>query len=109
MIEAGEEEFGILDLPSGYAKGNCYMFYQTYHGLPIMQSSISRKLGRSLIDSLDMAELEKQRAELKAYWVKYIIIHKKLVTPNRPPNLEQYRQWYQQVYKDSSHAVWSVY
>ncbi len=108
-LEKTGEQYGILDLPSGYGEVNRYMFYQTYHHLPIVQGWTSRRIGRTLIDSLDLNDLGHQKAQLTSSRVKYVIIHKNLITPGRPPHPEEYQNWYRRFYEDSTTVVWQVY
>jgi hypothetical protein len=108
-LEKTGEQYGILDLPSGYGEVNRYMFYQTYHHLPIVQGWTSRRIGRTLIDTLDLNNLEHQKAQLTSSRVKYVVIHKNLVTPGRPPHPEEYQNWYSRFYEDSTTVVWQVY
>ncbi len=79
MMEHGGERYGVLDLPSGYAEVDRYMMYQSFHKLPIVQGWASRKIGKSLIDRLDFADLNRQREQLLEAKVKYVVIHKEFL------------------------------
>lgn len=108
-LERTGERYGILDLPSGYGEVDRYMLYQTYHHIPIVQGWTSRRIGSTLIDRLELNDLARQKAQLTSARVKYVVIHKNLVTPGRPPHPEEYRNRYRRYYEDSTTVVWQVY
>lgn len=109
IIKQDTDEFGILDLPSGYEQVNRYMLYQTYHHLPMVQGWASRKTDESLIDHLEFSDLARQREQLTSNRVKYIVVHKALMTPGNPPHADEYDDWYTPVLDDSECIVYRVY
>jgi len=113
-INNEKEIFGILDLPSGpYVNRSLYMMYQIYHGFPIAQGAVARKTGTALIDYLDIKDFDNQKKQLLENKVKYIVIHKKLITPFitewYPVNITQYKENYKAIYEDEENIVLQVY
>lgn len=109
ISEDSEQDFAILDLPSGYEENESYMLYQTLHQRPILQGFIARKIGHSLIDRLEVKDLEEQKKQLEKNKVKYIVIHKEFVSLKKPLDIEPYHRTYQSVYKDAGQEVFRVY
>ena len=108
QIPDTHEEFGILDLPRGYIAVNSYMFYQTGHGCPIVQGWASRKIGKTLIDRLDLVDLNVQKQQLTEAKVKYIVLHDDLqIEDSIPPG--PYREVYELLYEDSNKVLLKVY
>jgi hypothetical protein len=68
--------FGVLDLPNGYAESNFYMMQQACHGRPIAQGTVSRQLAPSLMDRLETKDLAAQRRQLAQAGIKYILLHR---------------------------------
>ncbi len=101
--------FGILDLPIGAREGNRYMMYQTFHGFPLVASEIDRRKRDKLIDELDFDDLDVQKKQLRENNVKYIVIHKKLVTQSNNINLLSYENLYEDIYADKENMVLRVY
>ena len=101
-------EFGVLDLPKGYVEANTYMMYQTFHHLPIAEGSISRKIGTSLIDRVDLEDLAHQKQELLQARIRFIVIHKKFL-PRPTLDPAEYRASYPVFYDDSQTTVFEVY
>jgi hypothetical protein len=108
VMERGGERYGILDLPSEYVGVSHYMMYQALHGLPIVQGWASRKLGNSLIDTLEFVDLTKQKQQLIDARVKYIVIHK-MFLPRKGVDSQVYAQYYQRFYEDDQTIVFEVY
>ena len=108
VIAADTDRFGILNLPEGYDESCRYMMYQTLHGLPIMNGAITRKIGTSLIDSLNTTDLEVQRRQLLDSKVKYIVVHKDLLK-GKSLKLDEYRRSYRQQFEDDRSIVLRVY
>jgi hypothetical protein len=103
------QAFGILDLPMTYITGNYYMTYQICHEKPIVHATISRKLKQSLSDYLELDDLDSQRQQLKESHVKYIVIHKDLLSSKDKIDLEGYRKYYSTIYVDRQNTVFEVY
>jgi hypothetical protein len=107
-----DTDFGILDLPRGYLQGNAYMMYQTFHERPIVVAALSRKVSRTLSDTLETADLEAQKRQLTANKVKYIFIHQDWIstidTEDRV-NIAAYGKTYPAVYFDEGCIVLRVY
>jgi hypothetical protein len=97
--------FGVLDLPIGYQQGNRYMAYQICHQRPIVFATISRKVGKSLIDTLDLDNLDRQKQQLIESGVKYIVIHKDGAGGMNRHEYERYVQTYRPVYSDQTGTV----
>lgn len=109
-IKTEERVFGILDLPGRYAVKQRYMMYQTYHGFPIVQGAVSKKIGRSLVNRLESEDLLKQKKQLIADKVKYIIIHKNSWWHSRIEEIvKRYTRCYKQIYEDKENALFQVY
>jgi hypothetical protein len=100
---------GVLDLPMTYIAGNYYMAYQICHEKPIVHATISRKLKQSLSDYLELTDLDAQRQQLKESHVKYVVIHKDLLTSKDRIDLEAYQKNYSTVYADEQKTVFEVY
>jgi len=108
VIAADNDHFGILNLPDGYGESCLYMMHQTLHDKPIVNGVITRKIGTSLIDSLELTNLELQRQQLISDKVKYIVVHKDLLK-NRIIRLDEYRLRYKQLFEDDRSVVFRVY
>lgn len=113
IIAADKEEgFGIWDLPWHYVNGNTYMMYQTFHGRPIVNASISRRPESPLGDRLEesgFASLDEKLAENR---IKYVVIHKRLEKPKEgtvEELLERFRSSYPLMYEDQEVAVFQSY
>lgn len=76
--------FGILNLPHAYDAGNNAMLLATCHNRPIVHAEVSRFITTSLIDTLEMQNLEKQREQLRKANVRYIILDKRTAWINTP-------------------------
>jgi len=104
--------FGILDL-SPEPERATYMMYQTYHGFPIVQGYLSRKIGKSLIDYLELKDLRKQKAQLTQNSVKYIVIHKAKenvdILEKNKLDIQKYEVIYKNIYDDEKNLVLQVY
>jgi hypothetical protein len=71
-----EAGFGVLDLPPhGYTERNLYMLQQACHRRPIVLGNTSRRIADTLGDRLDTWNVGRQRDQLVAARVKYIILH----------------------------------
>lgn len=77
-----EKNFGILNLPHSYEGGDNAMLWATCHDRPIVHAEVSRFITPSLIDVLEMRDLEKQHEQLRKANVKYIILDKRVVWSN---------------------------
>ena len=108
VMERSGERYGVLDLPSGYGEVDRYMMYQSFHKLPIVQGWASRKLSKSLIDTLEFVDLAKQKRQLADAKVRYIVIHKMLL-PRKEVDPQVYAQYYQRSYEDDQTIVFKVY
>jgi len=102
-------DFGILDLPAGWTESAKYMMYQTLHGIPIVQGVIPRKIGKSLQDHLEDTDLSIQKRQLIENSVKYIVIHKRLLSPGNALDISQYKETYTTIYEDENNIVYEVY
>lgn len=102
------DRYGILDLPSGYVPVERYMMYQSLHGIPIVQGWISRKLDHTLIDRLELKDLNLQKSQLAQAGVKYIVLHKMyLPAPEIEPPV--YERTYSKIFDDPQNTVYQVY
>lgn len=70
-----DRNFGVLDLPYGYAEANFYMAQQACHGRPIAQGIIARQMSPTLADHLNVRDMTAQQRTLKAAQIKYILLH----------------------------------
>ncbi len=107
-IKADTTNFGILELPEGYDESCRYMMYQTLHGIPIVNGAITRKIGRSLIDTLNVTNLEIQNRQLVASQVKYIVVHKDFLSAN-PIRLDAYLREYIKICEYDGNIVFQLH
>jgi len=107
-ISADTSSFGILNLPKEYVESCAYMMYQASHRIPIVNGATTRKVGKSLIDSLAMDNLDVQRRQLVDDKVKYLIVHKNLLA-DKSFDLAAYRNHYDFFYEDDRSIVFKVY
>ena len=107
-ITSDDSKFGILDLPGGYLPSARSMMYQSMHNVPIVQGWVSRRVGKTLLDRLDLRDLEKQRRQLDSAAVKYIVVHKEFL-PDTTLDPAQYRGFYPAIYDDSLNTIYRVY
>jgi hypothetical protein len=108
VIVADTSSFGILNLPEGYGESCRYMMHQTLHDKPIVNGATTRKVGKSLIDSLAMNDLDVQRRQLVDDKVKYLVVHKDLLV-GKFFDLTAYRHHYGRFYEDDRSVVFRVY
>ena len=107
-------DFGVLDLPG---RGNVfrarYMMYQTLHGIPIVEGYLPRKPKPSLVDRLEYGDLSRQKEQLRSAHVKYVVVHKQLLTlkPGYGGEVdpELYIEEYGKFYEDGENLVLRVY
>jgi hypothetical protein len=69
------DDFGVLDLPTGYGNGNAYMMLSACHGKAIVQGETSRQMGATLANRLETADLAAQKRQLTRARVKYVVLH----------------------------------
>lgn len=100
---------GILDLPGGWRENVRYMMYQTYHKTPIVQGAIPRKIGRSLIDRLELTNLEIQKRQLVQQGIKYIVIHKRPIFEKSRIDTATYESVYKNICEDDDIIVLEVF
>ncbi len=108
VMDRSTERYGILDLPGGYVHAATYMMYQAMHRIPIVQGWSSRQVGSTLLDRLDLNDLDHQRRQLDSAAVKYVVIHKQFL-PDSTVSLDHYRASYTAAYDDSLNLVLKVY
>jgi hypothetical protein len=123
-------DFGIINLPVSYIQNNRYMMYQAACSQkPMVNGSIGRKLEVSLIDTINMSDLEVQKDELKKGRIKYIVVHKEPldegiyeVHPNEYKDydklidgevalkiIDEYKNYYKLIEEDDFTALLQVY
>jgi hypothetical protein len=85
------------------------MMYQTYHGIPIVQGALPRKVGKSLIDNLHLADWYTQRNQLVENGIQYIVVHKSPIIEGRWIDSERYRSFYNAACEDDKISVFEVY
>jgi hypothetical protein len=83
-------------------------WYQASHRIPIVNGATTRKVGKSLIDSLAMNDLDMQRKQLADGKVKYLVVHKDLLV-GKFFDLTAYRHHYGRFYEDDRSVVFRVY
>lgn len=93
-----------MNLPNDYVPTMYYMMQQTIHGTPIVEGAATRKIGRSLIDRLDLADLDRQQLQLGSAGVTHIVIHKYLL-PGTATLAVSYRAKYPTLREDDSCLV----
>jgi hypothetical protein len=106
-------KFGILDLPS-HLPGDPipvfqYMMYQTFHGIPIVQGVIARTTADTLIGHLKGKDITAQKRQLEKNRVKYVIVHKRFVTPFNPLDIDKYKRRYNVIWEDDDNILFQVY
>lgn len=107
-----DTQFGILDLPRGYLQGSLYMMFQTFHERPIVVATLSRRLARTLSDTLETRDMQAQKKQLTESKVKYIFIHQGWIATTDPiedVDITAYGTTYPAVYFDDSCVVLRVY
>jgi hypothetical protein len=114
LAQERRKDFGILDLPRPrYTQAATYMMYQTLHGIPIVQGHLARKPTAALVDSLIFDNLPAQKEQLRSAHVKYIVVHKRFLTPGAGPgnwlDLDGYSEEYRPFFEDSQNLVLRVY
>ena len=75
IIAKESGEFGVLDLPASYSDSNAAMMLSACHGHAIVSGETSRHMSFSLADRLQTGDLAKQKRQLTAAHVKYIVLH----------------------------------
>ncbi len=107
-----DTQFGILDLPRGYLQGSLYMMLQTFHERPIVVATLSRRVARTLSDTLETRDMQVQKRQLTENRVKYIFIHQGWIAtmdPMEDVDIAAYGTTYPAVYFDDSCVVLRVY
>jgi hypothetical protein len=107
LIKKDTDSFAILDLPLAYDPSCFYMMHQALSDIPTVNGSITRQVGKSLIDRLDMNDLSKQKEQLLRNHVKYIVIYKQLPF-SKNLHIDLYRNTYKTFYEDDGNLVLSV-
>lgn len=106
-------DFGVLDLPGGYAESNAAMMLSACHGHAIVTGETSRHMSFSLADRLESRDLAQQKQQLTAAQVKYIVLHRrqgKLFRWNEGDGAwAGYLSNYQQVYDGDGVTILRVY
>jgi hypothetical protein len=106
------KDFGIINLPQGnYIQNNIYMMYQAACSKkPMANGIVSRKLEDTLIDTLDMYDLEVQKDELKKKKIKYIVVHKEFLDRmDKPIPFGEYKEYYNLLNENDRTALLQVY
>jgi hypothetical protein len=80
-----------------------------FHGLPIVQGVITRRVQRSLANRLELKDLSIQKKQLEENKVKYIVVHKRFITQDDPVDIEDYERHYNAIYRDKDNIVFQVY
>ena len=109
-----DRNFGVLDLPYGYSEGSFYMAQQACHGRSIAQGTLARQLAPTTADHLNIGDLAKQRRQLAAAKIKYILLHRPQGTlfswlPEYDGKPETYRQFYPVVADRPDMTILRVY
>jgi hypothetical protein len=108
-----ETGFAVLNLPGGYVASNAAMAEQICHGRPIVQGMTARQLTPTLRDFLETGDLEKQRRQLVAAKVKYVILRRADNEIYSWQDLDgvriYYLQFYPTVYADPEFSILQVY
>jgi hypothetical protein len=111
-ITKSDQEFGIINLPLDeenlpFNYDTRYMLHQTFHEIPIANGYISRKIGATLIDRLDLNNIKNQKKQLLGNNIKYIIIHKNFPTAQYL-NIDAYKKNYHLIHNDSENMVFEI-
>ncbi len=97
----------LLNLPNDYVNTMRYMMQQTIHGVPIVEGAATRKIGRSLADSLDYVDLVRQHHQLADAGVSHIVIHEYLLA-DTATLIGCYEREYPVAFRDDSCVIFSV-
>ncbi len=97
----------LVNLPSDYVNTMRYMMQQTIHGVPIVEGAATRKIGRSLADSLDYSDLARQHRQLADAGVSHIVVHKYLL-PDSATLIGYYEREYAVAFNDDSCVIFNV-
>ncbi|HEX3430249.1 MAG TPA: hypothetical protein VHT03_05125 [Rhizomicrobium sp.] len=108
-----DPDFGVLNLPFGYAEEDSYMLEQISHRRPMVDGMTAREQSVSLLNRLSFHDLGKQRNQLVQAHVKYILIHHRstgyykwnaILAP-----LPEFLRTYTPVYTDTRLTILRVY
>lgn len=108
LIGKDTDSFAILDLPLAYDPSCYYMMHQALSDIPTVNGSITRQVGQSLLNHLEMNDLSMQKEQLLKNKVKYIVIYKQLPF-SEDLNIDHYRDAYESIYEDDANLVLSVW
>jgi len=112
-VEPAGEQFGLLNLPLDAADRffhkKVYMLEQTFHGIPIVQGILARKLNDSLQDRLEGQGIERLSEELIQHRVKYIVMHKNFLPDDGSVDVNEYARTFQLTFEDSETVVLRVF
>jgi hypothetical protein len=99
---------GILNLPMSYEVGNRFMMYQLCLDRPIVYASISRKLNTTLSDRLYSLNMAETKETLKRAGVRYIVVHRPLLTPTQSLGLSTFAKNFRLLFQDQTEVVFSA-
>jgi hypothetical protein len=85
------------------------MMYQICHDKPIVFATTSRKLKRSLSDDLDFRPSRVQKQQLTDNFVKYIVVHKRLISKKNELDVAVHQKYYGARHEDSHSIVFQIY
>ncbi len=103
------DPYAILILPSDGGVDKYYLMHQVAHGLPMVNGALARKIGKTLIDSLEMEDLLVQEARLLDARVRYIVFYKNFLAEDAPLVLDRYKAHYPAFFEDDENLVLKVY
>mgnify|MGYP005840152563 CR=1 FL=1 len=111
-LEKYSDEFGIINFPLDdqnfpFNYDTRYMLHQTYHEIPIANGYISRKIGSTFIDKVDMKNISNQKKQLVDNKLRYIVVHKNFPT-SKYLDIAEYKKHYQLICNDSENMVFEV-
>jgi hypothetical protein len=84
------------------------MMYQLCLDRPIVYASISRKLNTTLSDRLYSLNMAETKETLKRAGVRYIVVHRPLLTPTQSLGLSTFAKNFPLLFQDQTEVVFSA-
>jgi len=99
----------LVDMPIDVFKRLSYpMLYQTFHRRPIVNAPLARKLEPSLIDSLNINNVDLQLRQLADDDVRFIVVHKAFLDSDSTLDTLAYDRRCRRLFADADQIVYVV-